>query len=350
MNLDKKRNFIINFIYFFIVFALLYLCIKWTAVYLFPFVFGIIIAYIVQKPAIYLSEKYKIKKGLSAAVLSVFFYMFLIAVVAFLIWILYLAINKYFISFVKNGELNNIFDNFMTIFNNRTKNIDASFKKISYEAVNEFVNKFAKYLSEFFASTIKKIPNIFICCIVTVVASFYIAKDYDKIKKFIKGFASDGFYKTSVEIKNITLECITKYFLGYFVLFIITFLLLLISFLILNIPNYLSLAVIISLIDILPLFGTGIVLLPWSIIEFSKKNILLAVGLIIVYLIVVGVKNFVEPKIIGKQMGVNPIFSLIFIFLGLRLGGIFGMIILPIILTAVFNFLRKKYLINDFDF
>lgn len=350
MNFDDRKIFIVNFVYYIILFLIFIFCIRLTALYLFPFVIGIIIAYLVQKPAIYISKKYNVNKSTFAAVFSVFCYIFFVVILSILIWALYSYFNKYCIPFLKKGSLFNFFENVTGFINRNFKNISLPVERITNELINDFINASAKYLSEFFTSIFKKIPNILICCIVTVVASFYIAKDYDNIKKFVKGFVSVGFYKTFSDIKNIIFDCVFKYLLGYFIMGIITFLLLVISFFILNVNNYFLISLIITIVDILPIFGAGIILLPWSIFEFYVNNNLLAVALIVVYLIIVGVKNFVEPKIIGKQMGINPLFSLIFIFLGLRLGGILGMLLLPITLTTVLTFLRKKYLHSNNDF
>jgi predicted PurR-regulated permease PerM len=73
----------------------------------------------------------------------------------------------------------------------------------------------------------------------------------------------------------------------------------------------------------------------------------LGLGLVILYLIITVIRNFAEPKIIGKQIGINPLFTLVFIFLGLRLGGIMGMLVLPVVLTVLFTYFRRQISDNN---
>ena len=94
--------------------------------------------------------------------------------------------------------------------------------------------------------------------------------------------------------------------------------------------------------DLLPVFGTGIILLPWSVFSFLQSNYKNGFGLVALYLIIMIVRNFAEPKIIGKQININPIFTLLFIFIGLRIGGIMGMLLFPLILTVVFTYYRRQ--------
>ena len=94
MILDEKKKFIINFTYFAVWAIVLYLLFKMAAVYFFPFLIGIIIAYAVQKPAVFLSQKTKIKKQNCAAVLSVVVFVAVIIFVALLCWFLYSQISN----------------------------------------------------------------------------------------------------------------------------------------------------------------------------------------------------------------------------------------------------------------
>jgi predicted PurR-regulated permease PerM len=99
---------------------------------------------------------------------------------------------------------------------------------------------------------------------------------------------------------------------------------------VLQIENSVGIAAIIAVADILPVIGTGSVLIPWSIVALFMQNYFLAAGLIILYIVVLAVRNFTEPKIVGDQLGLNPIVTLISIYLGYRIMGFGGMIVLPV--------------------
>lgn len=352
MNLDEKKKFIINFAYFTVWVIILYLLFKVAAIYFFPFLIGIIIAYTVQKLAEILSKKTKIKKQNCAAVLSVVVFVTVIILATLLCWLLYSQINK-LIFYLSNhsGSIKQYIENLYTYFENLLKNTDGDFqntlKRFSYNTFNSFITKISGYLSNAVTAFIKKLPTLLISCVVTVIATYYISKDYNRLLKFVRGFLSNKFYRLVADIKNIFTECFLKFVVGYLWLFIITFCELLIGFLVLKIKNFIFLAALVAILDLLPVIGTGTILLPWAIVVFLQNEYRLGIGLVVLYLLITVARNFVEPKIIGRQIGINPLFTLVFIFLGLRVGGIIGMIIFPIAFTVFFTYYKRQ--ISDSD-
>lgn len=327
---------------------LLYLLFKVAAAYLFPFLIGVIIAYLVQKPAKFLNSKIKLKKQICAAVLSVVFYIIIVGVLTLLCWLLYNQINTLIKFFSSNRSITyhieNVFEFVENLFENLDSELQYTLKKVTDETVGGFISKISAFLSSIVASFVKKIPTLLISSVVTVVATCYIAKDFERLKQFVKGFVSEGIYKKTIEIKNVFTDCFLKFVVGYFWLFLITLSELLIGLMLLNIRHFIIISILIAIVDLLPVFGTGSVLLPWAVVAFVSNDYKLGIGLTVLYVLIVIVKNFAEPKIIGKQIGINPLFTLLFIFLGLRLGGIMGMIVLPIALTVAFTYYRRKVL------
>lgn len=348
MNLDKKKNFIIDFIYIAIWFLIIFIAVKALLVYLFPFVIGVIIAYIVQRPAFLLSKKIKVKKEICASVFSVFFYILFVALLLLFLWIIYVQGNKLVDTFGKNDSINlnvkNVLNTVKIFFEKFNFSFGNTIDKVLTETSNGLITKFSIFLSNALSSFVKKIPELLISSAITIVATFYISKDYDKLRKFVLGIISADFCKRFIEIKNIFIECFLKISVGYFWLYMITFLELIFGFTLLGISNYVLFALIISFVDLLPVLGTGTVLLPWAIVKFLQNDIKLGVGLTILYVVIAIIRNFIEPKIIGRQTGINPLFTLMFIFLGLRMGGVIGMLVIPVILTVTFIYLRQEIL------
>ena len=143
-------------------------------------------------------------------------------------------------------------------------------------------------------------------------------------------------------IKEVFYECFLKLSVGYALIFLLTFFELTVSFFLLGIKQFFIISFFVSLLDLLPIIGTGTILIPWSVIMIFQNNYKTAFGLVVTYLIISLIRNFLEPKIIGKQIDINPIFTLIFMFLGLKFGGFLGLIILPLILTVLFTYLRRN--------
>jgi sporulation integral membrane protein YtvI len=186
--------------------------------------------------------------------------------------------------------------------------------------------------------------------VVTVVGSCYIAKDYDRFKYSINSVLSSRIKIAINETKVIINEKIVKLFWGYGKLLLITFGELLIGLFMLKVPNALLLSVIIALLDLLPVFGTGTILVPWAIFSIISGKYYLGVGLIILYVIILIVRNALEPRMIGRQIGLHPLIALICVFIGLKLFGIIGMILLPLSVMLIYNMFEKgifKILFSD---
>ena len=349
MNIEKRTQFIINIIYFSLWMILIYFVFTIAAVYLLPFLIGVFVAYLVQKPAKCVSKRFGINKQKCAAVLSVAIFLFIIIILSLAIWFLYYQIIEVIEYFSNHSEqierfLENIYGKIEFIF--QKINFKNTFKNFYDSAIKTLTSNATSFLSNRIASLIKGLPSAFLSCIVTVVATCYIAKDYDRLLKFVKGVVKEEHYKITVDIKNIFVECFLKFSKGYFWLFLLTFIELLLVFLLLGVKKIVLMALVIAFLDLLPVIGTGTVLIPWSIFSFFQKNYRFGIGLVVAYLVISIVRNFVEPKIIGKQVDVNPLFTLIFIFIGFKLGGIVGMILLPITVTVLITYFKRKY--SDF--
>ena len=107
---------------------------------------------------------------------------------------------------------------------------------------------------------------------------------------------------------------------------LLTFFELTIGLHILGIENALVIAFLIAIFDVLPVLGTGGIMLPWILISFLNNQVKTGVGLLILYLVITVIRNIIEPKIVGKQIGLHPLLMLMCMYLGARLFGFLGML------------------------
>ncbi len=347
MNVEKRKQFIINTIYFLTWILLIYFALTVASLYLLPFVIGIVVAYLVQKPSICLSKKIGIKKQTCAAVLSVAIFLLIIVLLSLFCWFLYSQLSK-LIEYISNnsGQIKRFFEKayIKLEYILQKLNFNNSLNSFYNDAINTVTVNITSYLSNGIAALVKNAPSVLLSCVVTVVSTCYIAKDYDKLLRFVKGFINADYYKLIVDMKNIFAECFLKFSVGYFWLFLITFGELIIGFLLLGVKRFVLMALLVALLDLLPVIGTGTILIPWAIISFLQNRFGFGIGVLILYLLIAVIRNFIEPKIIGKQMEMNPLFTLIFIFIGFKLGGIIGMLVLPIFVTVLFTYFKRKIL------
>ena len=181
------------------------------------------------------------------------------------------------------------------------------------------------------------LPNILLVSLITVISCFYFAIDVDEVNSKINQLLPPKANDYLMKFKSRIAIGFKKYLKAYCILFLITFVELLMGFWILSVDYAFVLAILISIIDFLPVFGTGVVLAPWGIISLLMKNYFLGIGMIVLFIVMTVVRQIIEPKIVGKSLGVHPILTLITIYLGYKLFGLFGMIFLPIATLIVFS-------------
>lgn len=344
--IEKKRDFLVNISFISVILIMIYLVSRFMLSFLLPFIIGLLLSYLVQKPAVKIAQKTVLSKGVCASVLVTVTYVFVITAVIFIgIW----AFNM-LSDFISNNEniksiefalekmqrsINNVLQNFPEDF---AQNISLVFAQLKEDALS----RLAGFVSAFATNTARSVPSFLFGCVVTIVASFYIAKDYDKLFRFVSGFLSKKTVDNIKVIKDIIAQNILSFAKGYVILLAVTFAELLVGFWLLGIKRAVFLAVIIALVDVLPVIGTGTVLIPWALLNIFTDNISKGILLLLLYILITVIRNFIEPKIIGEKMGLNPLFMLIVIFVGLRLAGVAGMLILPIALIVVINFYKRQ--------
>jgi len=124
---------------------------------------------------------------------------------------------------------------------------------------------------------------------------------------------------------------------SYVLIMLLTFTELSILFSFFGIQNAILKAGIIALLDILPILGTGGVMIPWGITSLVLGYTKLGLELLLIYGIVTVVRNYVEPKIVGTQLGLHPIITLVSMFIGLRLFGFWGLFGLPVAISYLWK-------------
>ncbi len=342
MNVQQKKSFIIGVVYAVLVVGLIFAVYKFLIIYLLPFIIGLALSFFLQKPSLYISQKTGLKKGTVCAVLVILSFLAVILCLAGLVLLLVYNTDR-IIEFIKNivltvSDMTGIFTDKMASKDDTGAVINRFFSGI-IEAVSSFATQ---WISSAAGSIMAKLPALFFSIIITIVASFYIAKDYKSVREYIVSLIPENKRRIFFAVKRILTVNVFKMFKGYFILSVITFAELFIAFLIIGVDGALLKAVLISLVDALPVLGTGIVLMPWAIIELLSSNYIMGISLLIIYLIVLITRNFAEPKIVGKQIGIPPLVSLLLLFIGLKLFGFIGMIFSVLSLIVIINLYKEK--------
>ncbi len=347
MERKSKKGFLIDTVYAAVIVFLVILGCYVLIKYLFPFVIGTLIALAVQRPSQFLSEKVKIKRGYLSAFLSVAVYI----AVGFLVGFLLYRLVRFSVGFA--DLLPSLFEKLSTVLAEIQRKYSSIFSLLPEKfgetadslidnTLADFSAKMGRVISNFAGGFAKRMPSFFISSIVTLVATCYIAKDFEQLLRFLKNLLGESITKKIAKIKNIFVGSILKLLKGYVILSLIAFGELYVGFLIIGVEYPFILAVVIALVDLLPVIGTGTVMVPWAVISALAGNIKLAFSLAVLYIITALVRNFSEPKIIGMQIGINSLFTLIFMFAGLKILGFWGLILFPIIFIVTVKYYKDE--------
>jgi len=205
-----------------------------------------------------------------------------------------------------------------------------------------FVTDFSKTAVVFVTNCATSIPGLIVQIVITVISTFFMVIDFQKICKFLLSLVPGTKREIVSTSLHYTKTMIAVYIKSYSLLFLLTFVELSIGFLLLGVKNAVLIAVIISIFDLMPILGTGGIVLPWALISLMLGNWGRAIGLLVLYLVITGIRQTLEPKIVGKQIGLHPLATLVAMLLGLKLFGIVGMFAIPVLLAVTTSMYRNK--------
>ncbi|QFT90158.1 pheromone autoinducer 2 transporter [Bacillus sp. THAF10] len=208
--------------------------------------------------------------------------------------------------------------------------------------VGEFIQTFLTNLPKI----LTWIPSFATVLIFSLLATFFISKDWYKLKARLTKMTPK---KIQGSLANVFFS-LKRAFFGFIraqaTLISITTIIVLIGLLILRVEYAITVALIIGLVDLIPYLGTGLVFVPWVIFLAISGNLPLAIGLGVLYLIVIVQRQLMEPKILSSSIGLDPLATLIALFVGFQLIGFLGLIVGPVT-VVIFNTLWKAGVMKD---
>lgn len=180
-------------------------------------------------------------------------------------------------------------------------------------------------------SVLKHLPGGALGIGTSVIASYMISAKMPRIRAFLQKKLENNSSRRYLERLTVLKQAFSGYLLSQLKLMCVTFLVLAAGMLILRIPYAPAWALGISLVDALPILGTGSVLLPWSFLCLLQKDVATAAGLAGIYVCASVLRSVLEPRLVGRQLGLDPLLTLMTMYLGLRLWGILGMVVMPML-------------------
>lgn len=187
---------------------------------------------------------------------------------------------------------------------------------------------------------VSHLPNLLVQAIFMFLAAYSFVADKEKISAALNKILPQAVFERWDWIKKMFSHAVGGYFVAQFKIMGVIAAILFVGFLILDVEYATLLALVIAFLDFIPFLGTGTAIWPWAAFRLATGDYYMAIGLMIIYLVCLLVHQLLQPKFVGDTVGVDPLTTLIFMFIGYRISGVFGMIIavpIGIIIINLYN-------------
>lgn len=364
--IEKRRKFIINTLYFALIAAAVFCIYRWLLPLFVPFILAFIFAAIINRPISALEKRTPIKRSL----LSVAFVLTALVIVAgvfFLIGIelferiagfydymvhqlqnITSLVNDFklwileFTAFLPEGVRSVLHENVTLFFDNIIQN---GFKNISIDTSMIDWTALLSKGGEMLSDTVGRIPSLLIGFVIFIISAVFISSDYARIKRFFVKQLSDEHAEKISKSWHLAVDSLKKMFKAYGLIILITTFELTVGLYLLKIfrvfdnPYIIFIAFGIAIVDIIPVLGTGTILIPWAVISFITGKTGLGIGLLVIYVIVLVIRQIIEPKLVAGQVGLPPIATIVAMYVGSKTLGVLGFFVLPfcVILIKMLN-------------
>lgn len=320
----SSEKYIILFLLFNLIFLFSMLSIKYALPFVLSIFFAIWLGPIVMK----VSEKTKIPK-------------FLVNITIVLLTIIFAAVIFIFITLGIFSEIKNGISSITSIatandYSAELEQINLFLKDISPELIKSIYSSFQEmfstitqtltHITGFIIKIAATIPGLVIGLIFTVMSTYFMIQDYNKAEGFIQNVNLGKHNDLIKRILHRIYSLIINYIKSYGILLSITFIECFALFLITKNKYSFTLAFICVLLDILPIVGTAMIFIPLAFYYILSGNYFYTILLVVSYTIIIVVRNIIEPKLLSKTMNIHPLLILISLFVGIKIGGIVGII------------------------
>ncbi len=350
MELERRKRFIINFLYFAILFGLALLLCRYALGVLAPFLVALLVSLLLRPIVRFLRERCRVQKGVAGVVVVLLFY----ALIGFLLIIIGIKLFAAAKSF--SMRLPSIYQNMIAPWiaslvdslQSFTSRLDpeaaAAYDVLALNitgTLGDTISELSKRMLSWATNFTLKTPGVLLDLIIMIIATIFLSIDLPAVRDFILRQCSEKTQRLLYDIRDHLGRTLLRYTRSYALILGITFAEIAIGLLIVGIDNPFGVAAAIAVFDILPVVGSGMILLPWTIVTLLSGNYIRALGLGILYVVVVVVRNIMEPKIVGDRVGLHPIVTLLSMVLGTFLFGGVGLLGLPLTLALIQSLNRQ---------
>lgn len=330
---------------------------------IYPFIIGWLLAYILNPSVSFMERKWKLPRWLAVTVALLVILAIIVTLVTLLITQLVIEIadltvkmpiyiqqlSDYFSRFLTEDFYLGIVDRFTSFYEDLDENYKTKINEKVGETAETVSSSLTKVVVAFLGGIgafLGAIPNTVTVLVIAIMAAFFLAKDWTKLVSHSKAIVPSGIQKSGLTVVNDLKSALGGFVKAQFTLISITAVVVIIGLLVLRVDYAFTIGLLTGLVDILPYLGTGLVFVPWIVYLIFVGNMKLAIGLGILYGIIMIARQILEPRILASSVGLDPLLTLIALFVGLQLFGFLGLIIGPVVIVVIMA-LKKANVFRD---
>ena len=326
--------------------------------FLMPFVIGWGIAAIAAPLVNWLEKKFNIVKKLGSALI-------VILVIGLIVVGIYFAVSRIILEvgdLIKNipelyaqlesglrqigSAMSGIFEKLPVVIQDGWNTVVANLDQYMGDLVSRISEPTVMAAGNF----AKSLPSYLISVIVAILSAYFFTIQREDVLKWMKQIAPPSVEKRMTLVMDNLRYAVGGYFKAQFKIMGVVFLSLLVGFAVLGVRYFVLVAFLISFLDFLPFFGTGTAMIPWGIYKFLMGDYKMAILLIAIYAVTQLVRQLLQPKLVADSVGMNPLVTLLLLYIGYRIGSVLGMILAVPVGMVLINMLQAgafDYILDD---
>ena len=315
---NKHLRIIVITFYSFITILALFITFRYILRIIAPFLVALVLAMLIERPVSTLEKHLHLPRALASGICTLLIFILSLAAVWFICTKIFTEARDLLASLPSIEELfkkaNGLMETLPTPIRDAVYHLNVP-SSLPSERLIASAGKVALGL-----------PSLLFSLFTAVFSTFFLSAE----KVVLFDLLGERFRRLCTIAQRLGANMAGCYLRAAALLFLLTFSLLAVGLSLLRIPYALGLAFLTALLDAVPVFGTGAVLLPMAVLRLISGEFVTALGLVLLYLVILSLRSIAEPKILGEQIGLPPFFTLFFLYVGVRVFGLFGLLLPPL--------------------
>lgn len=330
---------------------------------LYPFIIALLIALLIHKPVTYITKKLKIPRWLSVTLALLVLMLFAIGLVTLVVTETVVEIGElakrlpgfaqelsdYLQRTISQDFLLGIYNQVQWIYDQLDPNYKDKISNTVGSGITSITHAGQNLVLSFLdglKNVLVSLPNMATVSVISIMGAFFISKDFFLWEARFRRLLPSGVNNRLDQIFRDLRGALLGFLKAQLTLISLTAAIVIVGLLIMRVEYAVTIGLITGLVDLLPYLGTGTVFVPWIIYLFFKGNYTMVIGLSILYAVVLIFRQIIEPKVVAESVGLDPLLTLVALFVGLQLFGFLGLIIGPVSLVLI-NALVKANVFVD---